>query len=64
MKLSRRALLTLAGQAMRGMAGAAWRQILREVLLSPKARPIPSPTGATADIAPGERGSPKAPGRE
>lgn len=62
MKLSRRALLTLAGLAMLGMAEPAWRQILREVLLSPKARPIPSLTKATADIAPGERCSPKTPG--
>lgn len=55
MKLSRRAVLALAGLAVLGMAVPACRQMLRQILFSPKARPVPPPPPGANPFRSGSR---------
>lgn len=55
MKLTRRTLLTLAGLAALGIAVPSCRQMLLQMLFSPKARPVPPPSPAENPFRSGPR---------
>jgi len=55
MKLTRRTLLTLAGLAALGIAVPSCRQMLLQMLFSPKARPVPPPSPAANPFRSGPR---------